>query len=137
MHRFRVVFYYLLYQIVRYLPDNYSRFNLFSQFLRGFVTRRFITRAGKNININKNAELSPDFCIGNNSGVGSNSVIGKYTIIGDNVMMGQECIIYTRNHDFRVLIYLLLNKECKISSLLKLVMMFGLALGLQYSQGFQ
>lgn len=62
--------------------------------------RGFIKRAGSNIDINKNAELSPDFIIGNNSGVGAESIIGKGTTIGDNVMMGPWCIIYTRNHAF-------------------------------------
>lgn len=96
----KTIFFYLLYQVVRYLPDNYNRINFMAKQLRGLAVRGFITYAGKNININKNAEISPDFRIGDNSGVGANSIIGKFTNIGNNVMMGQECIIYTRNHAF-------------------------------------
>lgn len=91
---------YALYQVARHLPDNYGRVNLGAQSIRRLLVRGFIRSAGSNIDINKNAELSPDFVIGNNSGVGADSIIGKGTTIGDNVMMGPWCIIYTRNHAF-------------------------------------
>lgn len=89
-----------VYQIVRYLPDNYSRLNIGQKWIRGWCVKYFATQVGSNVDINKNAELSPYFIIGNNSGVGANSIIGRETIIGNNVMMGPECIIYTRNHAF-------------------------------------
>lgn len=65
------------------------------QFIRRILVKGFIKQAGANIDINRNAELSPDFVIGNNSGVGANSSVGKGTVIGDNVMMGPECLIFT------------------------------------------
>lgn len=100
MHSFKKVICYALFQFARYLPDNYGRITLGAQTIRRLLVRGFVKNAGKDIDINKNAELSPDFSIGNKSGVGADSIIGKGTTIGDNVMMGPECIIYTRNHAF-------------------------------------
>lgn len=100
MKRFIIYISYLLYQFARHLPDNYGRITFGAQTIRRLLVRGFIKSAGRNIDINRNAELSPDFVIGNNSGVGADSIIGKGTTIGDNVMMGPWCIIYTRNHAF-------------------------------------
>lgn len=100
MYSIKQMMCYALYQVARHFPDNYGRVTFGAQSIRRLLVRGFIKSAGSNIDINKNAELSPDFIIGNNSGVGADSIIGKGTIIGDNVMMGPWCIIYTRNHAF-------------------------------------
>lgn len=96
----RKIVFYSIYQIVKYLPNNENRVNLFSKQIRRFVVKNFVEAAGDNIDIQRCALISPTLIIGNNSGIGANSIIGKYTKIGNDVMMGPECIIYTRNHEF-------------------------------------
>ena len=89
-----------LYLLAKALPNNESRVRCFQREIRGFLVRRFATSVGSNINIQRNATLSPTLVIGHNSSIGANSIIGRGTAIGDNVMMGPECYIYTRNHAF-------------------------------------
>lgn len=92
--------FYVLYLIAKALPDNDSRLKCFQRKIRYFLVKRFCKSVGTNVNIQKNATISPTLVIGNNSGIGANSIIGRGTTIGDNVMMGPECYIYTRNHAF-------------------------------------
>lgn len=68
--------------------------------IRSYFAKGFISSCGKNVNIDKNAMISRHLHIGENSGIGRNSCLQGEIYIGDNVMMGQECIIYTKNHAF-------------------------------------
>ncbi len=96
----RKFFFFLYLMAKKTLPDNDSRFRCFQKKIREFFVRNFCESVGINVNIQKNATISPTLVIGNNSGIGANSIIGRGTTIGDNVMMGPECYIYTRNHAF-------------------------------------
>ena len=91
---------YALYQLAQYLPMTDSRISLGSKAIRSVLARGFITHMGKNVNIQRKAILSRDISIGDNSGIGAYSIIGKGTVIGNDVMMGEQCFIYTRNHQF-------------------------------------
>lgn len=57
-------------------------------------------KSGKNVDIERGATFSRRTEIGNNSGIGVNCRLQGEVIIGDNVMMGQDCLIYTSNHEF-------------------------------------
>lgn len=92
--------FFVLYLVAKVLPNNDSRLRFYQKQIRGFFVKRFCKSVGKNVNIQRNATISPTLVIGNNSGIGANSIIGRGTTIGDNVMMGPECYIYTRNHAF-------------------------------------
>lgn len=90
----------LLYIVFKKFPSSDSKINFFGKQLRLAAAKMFLKECGKNINIDKNAEIRDEVCIGDYSGVGKNSFIDSYTIIGSYVMMGQDCLIYTRNHKF-------------------------------------
>src|SRR5699024_2231326 len=68
--------------------------------IRGFLTRKIVTKTGSNINIEKGAIFDKTVEIGDNSGIGINCKLYGKEIIGDNVMMGPEVFIYTGNHNF-------------------------------------
>lgn len=95
----RIVFY-AIYQIAKYLPMTDARISLWSKQIRAFCVRGYITRGGKNINIQRCAHISKDCIIGDNSGIGAYSIVSKHTMIGNNVMMGEQCFIYTVNHAY-------------------------------------
>ncbi len=72
----------------------------FSKKIRGFLTRKIVISAGKNINVEKGAIFSSKIRIGDNSGIGRNAKIPEQVTIGNDVMMGPECLMYTQNHAF-------------------------------------
>lgn len=91
---------YLLYNLFAIrLPKTNSRLSFGSKAIRAALVRGFAEHAGKGIDIQKGAQISRSFSIGNNSGVGINCVLQGRVVIGDNVMMGPEVWIYTRNHE--------------------------------------
>ena len=65
-----------------------------------WAVKNFITCCGKNVNIERGAEISSKLEIGDNSGVGINSIVNGHTIIGKDVMMGPEVVVFSRNHEF-------------------------------------
>lgn len=90
-----------LYEIIgKHLPTSFSRVQIGQKRFRAFCTGLFISKAGKNINIEKGAMFSRFLSIGDNSGVGINAKIYGEVEIGNNVMMGPDCVIYTRNHKY-------------------------------------
>lgn len=97
--RMKKILCYLLYNVFAIrMPKTNSRFSLGSKAVRGALVRGFAERAGKEIDIQKGAQISRSLSIGNRSGVGINCVLQGKVVIGDNVMMGPEVWIYTRNH---------------------------------------
>ena len=82
------------------LPRSSSKIKIGQKKIRGFLVRRFVLSAGKNINIEKNANIGPRVVIGDYSGIGVNALIADEVYIGNYVMMGPDCIIYSNNHDF-------------------------------------
>jgi len=92
----------IIYKFVgKKLPLSNAKLSFGSKYLRGFLAKRILNKAGDNINIEKGAEFSSLVEIGNNSGIGVNCVLSGNIIIGDNVMMGPEVYIYTENHCFK------------------------------------
>lgn len=90
----------LYFNIAKNLPNSDEHFGRFAQKLRSYSAKGFLIRVGKNVNIEKGAQITSLMSIGNNSGVGINARMHGQISIGNNVMMGPECIIYTINHAF-------------------------------------
>ena len=89
---------YLLYKIfAAWLPI--SQRSAFAKKMRYFFSKH-ICMLGKNVNIERNAYITPQLTVGDNSGVGINCEIYGPVSIGKNVMMGPEVIIYTHDHNF-------------------------------------
>ena len=87
--------------IGRFLPTSFSPFNIGQKRIRAFCGKLILEYCGENVNIEKGAAFSRKVHLGNNSGIGINADIKGTCIIGDDVMMGPECIVYTKNHEFR------------------------------------
>ncbi len=68
--------------------------------MRERTARKFLDFVGKDVNIEKGAQITSKMRIGDRSGVGINAKMHGTVIIGNDVMMGPDCIIYTRNHAF-------------------------------------
>ena len=62
---------------------------------RRFWAKRIVLSCGKNVNIERFAEFTPELSIGTNSGIGIRSSVYGPVTIGNDVMMGQDVIIYT------------------------------------------
>ena len=91
--------FYVLYTITaKWLPI--SQRSSFAKKTRRFFAKRIIKKMGENVNIERNAVLSPSLEIGNNSGVGINCEVYGPVVIGNDVMMGPEVIITSgHKHD--------------------------------------
>ena len=88
----------ILYKIAINLPEAESPIKLGQKKCRYFCAKLIMARCGKNVNIRRGAEFSPEVEMGNSSGIGSYSQVNGKTIIGNDVMMGRECIININNH---------------------------------------
>ena len=86
--------------IFQWLPVSYSHLKLGQKKLRELSCRMFMAKCGKNVNIERRANISSKVEIGDNSGIGIYASIGGKCTIGNDVMMGPHCTIYTRNHKF-------------------------------------
>lgn len=80
------------------MPRSSSRFSFKSSQIRYYLVKHFIQSCGIDVNVEKNANIGFNVCVGNYSGIGVNAVIANGVTIGDYVMMGPDCIIYTNNH---------------------------------------
>lgn len=89
--------------ITNIFPPNDNPINLGQKGMRSLFARLFLTKAGKNIDIQKNARFSHTCVVGDNSGIGMEAKLYGKVIIGNDVMMGPQCWIYTQNHEFRYL----------------------------------
>ena len=76
-----------------------SQRSKFAKKIRYFFGKH-ICDVGDNVNIEHNAQFSPELVIGDNSGIGINSEIYGPVEIGKNVLMGPEVIIYTNGHRY-------------------------------------
>lgn len=91
----------LYYIIAIHLPVSNGVCSLgFSKTFRRICTKMMLRQTGKDINIERGAVFSTKSTIGNRSGIGINANCGEVHI-GENVLMGPNCIIITRNHEFR------------------------------------
>lgn len=88
---------YFMYKITAFWLPISQRSSLAKK-IRGFWTRRIVSKMGKNVNIERGSFFSPQLEIGDNSGVGINCEVYGPVTIGENVMMGPEVIIYTKGH---------------------------------------
>ena len=85
----------------KHLPRSGCRvFGMPSCKLRGMLYRGITGSKAKHINIQWMCHFENDVIIGDRSGIGPNCFLHGPTKIGKCVMMGQDCLIYTRNHDF-------------------------------------
>lgn len=90
----------ILYNLfAKHLPTSFSRIKIGQTAIRRILVRGFVSHIGKNVNIEKNATICYDVSVGDNSGIGINSIIPNGVTIGKNVMMGQDCYMYTTNHE--------------------------------------
>jgi maltose O-acetyltransferase len=92
----------LYYGLFRYLPPTNNRYFMIIRPLRSIIAGKCFDYAGKNINIEQNANFGNGngIEIGDNSGVGVRCSIRGPLTIGSNVMMGPEVVIITSNHNF-------------------------------------
>ena len=80
----------------KWLPE--SRHMKAAKKLRAFWTKGIIASMGENVNVERGARVSPEVCVGSDSGIGVNCELYGPVCIGKDVMMGPECVFYTRNH---------------------------------------
>lgn len=91
-----------LYEIVKYLPPSTFGFlGKLCKALRAKTAKEFIRYCGRNVNIEHGAIISSSLSIGDNSGVGIDCNCSGDLTIGRDVMMGPECVIFSRNHEFK------------------------------------
>lgn len=90
----------LFYKLIfKHFPKSYSKIKIGQNFFRRLCGKLILSKCGKKVNIEKNADFSHKSTIGNNSGIGINAKLG-IVHIGNNVMMAPECVIITSNHKF-------------------------------------
>ncbi|AIQ54434.1 hypothetical protein R70331_24870 [Paenibacillus sp. FSL R7-0331] len=115
MKKLKLVIGYLIYKLIATnLPQSYLRINKFSHFLRAFCGKLIFEESGKQIAIGKKAIVSRRIKIGNKSGIGEYCEIYGTCYIGNNVLMAPECIIYTRNHNYKKKELIILNQGVEI-----------------------
>jgi maltose O-acetyltransferase len=94
---------YILFVIIKYVPNLPIRSSNVGQSFRRFVARGFLEHCGEGANIEYGASFhgrGRGVRLGRKSGIGVRAHIGPYVSIGDFVMMGPEVVILTRNHKF-------------------------------------
>jgi maltose O-acetyltransferase len=93
----------LYYLLFKHLPatDNAKKIFVPIRVMRSRIAGRCFDKAGKSINVEKNANFGTGagIIIGNHSGLGINCKVRGPLVIGDDVMMGPDVIIYTENHE--------------------------------------
>ena len=93
----------ILYEVVaRWLPRSYRPGGKVAKRIRYICCKGFMISVGKDVNVERNADLSVCISIGNYSGIGVNAFISEDVEIGDYVMMGPNCKIYTTNHNHNI-----------------------------------
>ena len=87
----------------RWLPSTDNTYALFAiiRKCRSAIAKRCLDYAGKNVNIEHNANFGTGvgITLGDYSGLGINCKVRGPLSIGNNVMMGPDVIIYTENHE--------------------------------------
>ncbi|WP_369334536.1 DapH/DapD/GlmU-related protein [Rhodanobacter sp. FDAARGOS 1247] len=84
---------------IRHTPDAWRPYAIFFPRLRSWLVRRFIERAGHDLRVKSNADISPNIKVGSRSELGRNAIIYGGVTIGDDVLMGPNVQIITRGHN--------------------------------------
>lgn len=91
----------MLYNILaKHMPLSNSKINIGQKKLRYICMKNRIRYVGKNVNIEKGAQVSRKVSIGDYSGIGVNAELNGEIYIGEHVLMGPEVVMYTVNHQF-------------------------------------
>ncbi len=79
-----------LYNLIgKHMPLSYNRFSFGAMKFRGFCAKLMFDYCGKEVNIEKGAEITPSIKIGDFSSIGENSwLLSDGITIGNYVMMG-------------------------------------------------
>ena len=109
---------FLYYCFARFLPASTNRYFRWCRGVRGFFASKCFDKCGKNVNVEKGADLGDGsgIVIGDNSGVGVNCSIHGPLTIGNNVMMGPEVVILTSSHNFDNIYIPMLKQGSSIKS---------------------
>lgn len=99
----RKIYYFLYITFFRFTSEIYRPYAIISPKIRKFLVSSFVNKAGKNIRVKRNADISMFIEIGDFSEVGTNCIIQSNTFIGNNVIMGPCVKIYTTNHIYESL----------------------------------
>lgn len=91
------IFYYIL---LRHLPASTMPGGRIWRSLRFAFCRHIFLSCGTNVNIEHGAKFGTGrtISIGSNSGIGINAWVEQQTKIGNDVMMGEDVMIFSRNH---------------------------------------
>ena len=96
----RKIFYFLYISIFRFTSEIYRPYAIITPHIRRFLVSNFVSKAGRNLRIKRNADISMFIEIGDFSELGTNCIIQSNTVIGTHVIMGPDVKIYTKNHKF-------------------------------------
>ncbi len=92
---------YLIYRLFfRFTPNSFRPYALFFPWIRRFFAESFLTKCGRNVNIEYGCDFSLDIELGDYSSLGDRCIVQSGCVIGNNVMMGPDVKIYTRGHEF-------------------------------------
>lgn len=100
MKKIRIILSFVLYETIgNLLPQSCRKvFGIRWGGVRAWFVRGYVRKMGKNVSVNKGAQISQRLSIGDYSGISRNSLIQGEVYIGSHVMMGPECYIYSTNH---------------------------------------
>jgi len=96
----RKILFFLYTTLFRHTPDKWRPYALFFPTIRNWLVTRFVDKAGTDIRVKSNADISMFISIGDRSELGSGSLIYGGVHIGSDVLMGPDVKIITRNHLF-------------------------------------
>ena len=88
----------LYYTFAKHMPPSWSGIQVGQTVLRRFCGQLMLEHCGRDVNIEKDAILSPRVSLGDRSGIGIGAKIYGTCRIGCDVMMGSDVTIITRNH---------------------------------------
>lgn len=82
------------------MPPSYQPFGKASNRFRVWCAKGIVQELGKQVTVEKGANLQAGVILKDFSGVGINCLVSKGTTIHEHAMMGPDCLIYTSNHKF-------------------------------------
>jgi maltose O-acetyltransferase len=99
----RLFFYIIYHAFAKHLPCSNQSYSFGSKHIRYWVCKHLFAKCGKNVNVERNADIGSGryIEIGDYSGIGINCRIGR-AVIGKHVMMGPDVVFISRNHDYTV-----------------------------------
>lgn len=96
----RKILFFFYITLFRHTPDKWRPYSFFFPAVRSWLVTQFVDKAGANIHVKSNADISMFISIGDRSELGSGSLIYGGVQIGSDVLMGPDVKIITRNHVF-------------------------------------